>query len=270
MKKKNGYQVDVFPRNRQIIVESISASKYFNHVTGITDADVTKSLQIFENYRKKTGEQLSFTAWFMRCVAKAASEYPVIRTFRWKKWKSVIFDDVDIKCMIERVIDNRRIPIHYIFRKADKKSFEELHKELRAVQAKVEEKRREERKIKEKQRILQRLPIFFRRKFIWPSVIKNPFKHKEHLGVIGVSALGMFGKRMPGWIVPKTMHQTQFTIGSIVRKPVETKTGVKFKDFLNFSVTINHDIVDGGPGIDFAKRVVQLLQEGFELEKFAV
>jgi len=244
MKKRTGYQIDIFPRNRQIIAESISASKYFNHVTGITEANVTKSLRIFKGYREKTGEQLSFTAWFMRCVAKAASEFPIIRTFRWKKWKSVIFDDVDIKCMIDRVINNRRIPIHYIFRKADKKSFNKLHQELREVQAEVEERRAGEKKIKERQRVLQKLPIF--------------------------CALGMFGKKMNGWIVPKTMHQTQFTIGSIIRKPVETKTGVVFKDFLNFSITINHDIIDGGPAVDFTKRVVGLLQEGFELEQFNI
>ena len=267
MTKKISHQIDLFPKNRQLIVEAINMSKYYNHIVGFMDADVTDAVKIFADYKEKSNESISFTAWIMRCIAKAASENKIVQTFRWKKWKTVTFDDVDIKCMIEREIGGRKIPIHYIFREADKKTFKELNQELRKIQTKIEEKREKEQKIKNRQQLLMRIPYFIRR-IVWHSIMTNPFKNKENLGTIGLSTVGTFAKGLDGWAYSKTPHQTQFLIGAIIKKPIPKGDSFEFRDFLNLTVTMNHDIVDGGPAVKFARRVSELIEASFELEEF--
>lgn len=262
------YEIDSFPKNRDIIIDALKMSKYYNHIVGIMEVDVTKALKVFEDFKEENGERLSFTAWIMKCIAKAASEHKVIQTFRYKRRKTVIFDDVDIKCMVERKIKGRNVPIHYIFRKVDKKSFSELHEEMRQVQKKVEERRAAEKKVKKRQKFLMRIPKFIRQKLIWGNVMKNPFKVKKHLGTIGVSAIGMFGKGMRGWAIPMTPHQTQFMVGAIVKKPIYIdEDNWEFRDILNMVVSLNHDTVDGGPAVRFAKTLTELMENAFGLDE---
>lgn len=267
MAKENSYTVGVFPKNRDIVVEAVSMSKYYNHVMGFIDADVTEAVKIMDNYKKKTGETISLTAWVMRCMAICASEIPETRTFRWRKRKTVIFDDVDIKCMIEREVRGKKIPMHYMFRKSDKKSFKQIQDELREIQKKVDEKRKDERKQKRKQNILLKLPRFIRR-IGWHLIMTNPFKTKKNLGVLGVSSLSKFGKGMTGIVQVKTMHQTHCLVGSIHKKPIVINDKIEIRDLLSLSLSFNHDIVDGGPAVDFARRLMELLSQAFELDEF--
>ncbi|MFW9924885.1 MAG: 2-oxo acid dehydrogenase subunit E2 [Candidatus Thorarchaeota archaeon] len=247
------YFVDEFPKNRDIIVEALEMAKYYNHITGIMELDVTLALEKMNKFKEKNGDQLSFTAWMMKCIAQAASEHKIIQTFRKGRRKSIVFNDVDIKCMVEKKINGRNIPLHYIFRKVNEKSFMELHNEMRTVQQKAEETRKGEKKVKKRQSNIMKLPKFVRM-IIWHFIMTNPFRVKKNLGTIGVSAIGMFGKGMRGWAIPKTMHQTQFMLGAIVKKAVpHPEKGYEFRDILNATIKINHDLVDGGPAVRFAQ-----------------
>ena len=87
--------------------------------------------------------------------------------------------------------------------------------------------------------------------------------------MIGISSVGMFVKEIHGWVIPRTPHQTQILIGAIVKKPKpKGNDGIEWRDFLNITVTINHDVLDGGPGVDFARRIRELMTNCFELEEF--
>jgi pyruvate/2-oxoglutarate dehydrogenase complex dihydrolipoamide acyltransferase (E2) component len=264
MTKKKNYRVGVFPKNRDIIVDAASMAKYYNHVYGILDVDVTKAVEKMERYFAETGVKLSLTAWVMRCLAVAATEFVQIRTFRYRKRKTIIFDDVDIKCMVERKIEGRRIPIHYMFRKADKKSFMELHKELREVQRKAKDRTKKDRKQKRTQKLIMSMPKFIRR-LIWHFVMTNPFRNVKNLGIMGVSSVGKFGKGMTGYVIPKTMHQTQCLIGAIMKKIIPTENGHETRDVIGLTLTFNHDMIDGGPAVDFAKRLSELMKMAFEI-----
>lgn len=269
MAKEDSYTVGVFPKNRDIVVEAVSMSKYYNHVMGFIDAEVTKAVEIMNNYKEKTGETVSLTAWVMRCMAIAASEIPEIRTFRWKRRKTIIFDDVDVKCMIEREIDGKKIPIHYMFRKADKKNFKEIQEELKLVVQKVEERRKDEQKQKRKQNFLLKIPRFIRM-IAWHLIMTNPFRTKKNLGVVGISSLSKFGRGMTGIVKVKTMHQTHCLVGSIHRKPVVIDEKIVIRDLCSLSLSFNHDIVDGGPAVNFARRMMELMSQAFELDAFKV
>jgi pyruvate/2-oxoglutarate dehydrogenase complex dihydrolipoamide acyltransferase (E2) component len=269
MAKEVSYTVGVFPKNRDIVVEAVSMSKYYNHVMGFIEADVSKAVEIMDNYKKKTGETISLTAWVMRCMALVTSEIPETRTFKWRRRRTVTFDDVDVKCMIEREIEGKKIPIHYLFRKADKKSFKELQEELRSVVKKVEESRKDEKKQKRKQNILLKIPRFIRM-IAWHFIMTNPFRTRKNLGVVGISSLSKFGRGMTGIVKVKTMHQTHCLVGSIHRKPVVVDDKIVIRDLCSLSLSFNHDIVDGGPAVNFARRISELMSQAFELDEYKV
>ena len=129
-----------------------------------------------------------------------------------------------------------------------------------------EEKRRGEKKIKRFQGNIMMFPKFFR-KIVWHSVMTNPMNVKKHLGTIGVSALGMFGKGIHGWAIPRTPHSTQLLLGAVVKKPVVTDDDqIVIRKVLNVTVSFNHDVVDGAPAVRFVKTLQELTNSAFDLD----
>ncbi|NHJ04656.1 MAG: dihydrolipoamide acyltransferase [Candidatus Heimdallarchaeota archaeon] len=271
MKKSGTYSVEGFSVGRQIIAEACTQAKYYNHIIGLSEMDVTKATDIIEKHKEKTGERLSFTSWAMKCVAQAVTEYKVVQTFRVKrKKKLIVFDDVDIKANVEKDdIDGKKIPVVYTIRKANEKSFEEIQEEIRMAQKYDEDKREKEAKIKKQQRNLMRLPVWFREFFIWRSIMRDPFKIKKNFGTIGVTAMGMFGKGLYGWAVPKTMHSTTVALGAIIKRPiVDENNKIVIKKILPVTTEFNHDIVDGGPAVRFVARLYELMEQAYGLENY--
>lgn len=260
------YKKGDFPKNREIIIDALDVSKYYNHIIGLFELDVTNAMQVFDDYKKK-GKPLSFTSWMIKCIAQAVSEQKTIQTMRKGKKKIITFDDVDIKCIVEKDTANgNKIPIQYIIRKANEKSFLDIQAEIRAAQKYKEERSSGEKRIKKRQGSIMSLPKFLRN-IIWHTVMTDPFKVKKHLGTIGVSALGMYGNGMHGWAIPKTPHSTQFLLGSIIKKPVVTDDDqIVIRKVLNVTVSFNHDLVDGAPAVRFVSRLRELTNEAFQLQ----
>ncbi len=267
-KKKIGYTVVPFLKSRDIIVDALEQSKHYNHIYGIFEVDVTKANEIIKAHKEKTGERLSFTSWVGRCAAHAVSKHPVIHTLRKGQRKMIIFDDVDIKFMVEKETkDGDKVPIQYIVRRADKKSFIEIHNEIRKAQKYDEDAEEEDRKTKRKQKMLMRFPKFIRT-IIWNIVMSNPHSVRKNVGTMGMTAMGMYGKGIIGWAIPKTIHSTTIAVGAIVRKPVVIEEKIVIRDILHLTIEFNHDTVDGGPGVRFVKFLCDTLRDAFELEQF--
>jgi pyruvate/2-oxoglutarate dehydrogenase complex dihydrolipoamide acyltransferase (E2) component len=258
-----------YSKGRLMIAEATRQSKYYSHIQGILEVDVTRPLEIMETFDKKTGERISFTAWVIKCVAKAVTEFPIVQTFRFGRNKMLEFHDVDVKTNIEKNIDGRMIPLQYIIRKANEKSLREIHDEIRQAQKHTEDQRIRERKIKRQQRKLMRLPVWVR-SFFWRGIMTNPYKIKKNLGTIGVTAVGMFGQGLSGWIFPITPHSSTIAIGAIVKKPVYIENKFEPRDILHITIVVNHDVVDGGPAVRFGNRLQEIMKDAYGLDEFIV
>lgn len=270
MSEVERYRILRFSKTREMIAEATRQSKYYSHIQGILEVDVTKALEIMNKYREKTGERLSFTAWTIKCIAKAVTEFPVVQTFRVGRNKMIEFHDVDVKCNVEKMIEGKSVPIQYIIRKANEKSFKEIHDEIRKAQKyNKDDERVKERKIKRQQKQIMSLPKFIRN-FFWQSIMTNPFKIKKNLGTIGVTAMGMFGKGLSGWALPVTMHSTTFAIGAIVKKPVFIDNEFIPRDILHVTLVFNHDVVDGAPAVKFSNRMQEIMSSAYDLDDFVV
>jgi len=178
--------------------------------------------------------------------------------------KIVIFDDVDISVMVERVVGDRFFPVVFVVRKANKKSVREIHDEIRGAQVQTEDdylKKREARRAK----MLLSLPKFLRNFFFWRKIRKDPFFVKKYLGTIGVTSIGMYGKGASSWPIPTSLQPLFFALGGISRKPGVIGNKIEIREYLCMTILFDHDVVDGAPAARFIARLAELVENGFGL-----
>jgi 2-oxoacid dehydrogenases acyltransferase (catalytic domain) len=101
-----------------------------HRVYGLLEVDITIARQVIAAHKARTGEALSFTGY----LAHAVAENPLVQAYLKSRKHLVVFDDVDVGLMVEREIGGARAPMGYVIRRANHKSFREIHQEIRAVQ----------------------------------------------------------------------------------------------------------------------------------------
>jgi pyruvate/2-oxoglutarate dehydrogenase complex dihydrolipoamide acyltransferase (E2) component len=69
-------------------------------------------------------------------------------------------------------------------------------------------------------------------------------------GKLAVSSVGMFSKEAC-WFLPHGAPTVLLTVGSIVRRPVETEGGIEVREHLCLTLSFDHDVVDGSPAARF-------------------
>lgn len=235
---------------------SVAQRKHLIH--GLIEADVTEARTLLREYQAATGATLSFTAFVIFCVARATDEQKTIQAYRKGRRTLVVFDDVDVTTMIEREIDGRTQVVFHIVRAANTKSVLAIHQEIRAAQS-----RRSEGPQRAGVRIYNALPGFIRRMGIRIAA-HNPSLWKRFGGTVVVTAVGMFGKG-GGWGVPTTRNTLDVTIGGIGEKPRLRDGHIVQREYLNLTVSVDHDVVDGAPATRFASRLRELIESAYGL-----
>ena len=234
-----------------------------HRIYGLVEIDVTKARKFISENEMKTGEKLSFTAWVVKCVSQAVSEHREVQAFKKGKKKLIVFDDIDVGLIVERQVKSERIPIPYNVRKANEKSFRQIHDEIRRVQNPSEPVKFGE-SLPSSIRILLRLPGFLRKPFWW-KIRSDPFLKKNFLGTVAVTAVGMFGKG-GGWAIPVGLHPIVIALGGISKKSRDPVNPGEIGEYLSTTVMFDEEVSLGGPATRFLARLSELMQEGFRLE----
>ncbi|MFX1367217.1 MAG: 2-oxo acid dehydrogenase subunit E2 [Promethearchaeota archaeon] len=236
-----------------------------HRIYGLVEIDVTEARTFISENEEKTGEKLSFTAWVIKCIGQAVSEYREIQALRKGKTKLVIFDDVDVGMIVEKQTKSGKIPTQYCVRKANEKSFRQIHDEIRQAQKADSGERIVAGKRKSaSDSALRRLPGPFRRLF-WRKFRSDPFLRKQMMGTVGVTAVGMFGKG-GGWAIPVGLHPVVFALGGISNKLRDPSNPTNIGEFLNLTVMFDEEVTFGAPATRFLAKLSDLMQSGFGLE----
>jgi pyruvate/2-oxoglutarate dehydrogenase complex dihydrolipoamide acyltransferase (E2) component len=258
------YEEKPFPKMREMIVDTVEQGLRKHHTKGLIELDVTKGREYIRKHKEKTGEALSFTGWIVKCIAQAVNEHKHVQAMRKGK-KIVIFDDVDISVMVERVVGDRVFPVVFVVRKANKRSLREIHDEIRNAQVQTEDdyfQKKEARRAK----MLLSLPKFLRNFLFWRKVRKDPFFVKRYLGTAMVTSIGMFGKKgRTFWAIPTSLQPLSFTLGGISRKPGVIRNKIEIREYICMTILFDHDVVDGAPAARFIARLAELVENGFGL-----
>ena len=259
MKKAKGYRVEPFGFNRQMVTASAAVSKEKDTIHLVTDVDITLPRQLINEYLEKTKERLSLTGYVVSCLARTIAEFPQFNSFR-KGNKLLILDDLTVNVLFEREIDGENVPEGVGIQKTNKKTFRQINDELRSVQKMPVERLGSGSGAA----WIRFIPHFLLKMFV-RLASKNVAMQKRY-GVVGVTAVGMFGAGFM-WLIPLTAATVTVAIGSISKRPVIIDGNLQEHEFLCLTVSFDHDIIDGAPAARFTRRFSEILSSGKEISE---
>lgn len=263
MGKKHPYDIEPIPPMRRFSMDAGYLGRRRHIVHGLIEVDVTDARQFIQEHAQKTGEKLSFTAFIIHCLNRAIEEHPHLHAYRDWRNRLVIYKDINITSMFEVEFDGKKNPLPHVFRAANHKSFLQLHRELRAVQNQPHASQASRGTSSSFMRWFLYLPAFLRRAFYW-IVMRFPQSFREMSSPVMVTAVGMFGSG-GGWAITMPNFTLTVAVGGIVRKPGVYQDKIAIREFLDLTISIDHDVVDGAPAARFVQTFRTLLEGGYGL-----
>jgi pyruvate/2-oxoglutarate dehydrogenase complex dihydrolipoamide acyltransferase (E2) component len=261
------YQVVDLPPGRRIWLNTLEMSWPSHSIYGFVEVDVTVVRRSIAEHKERTGETLSFAGYLTFCLARAVDEDKSIQAYRKGDKQLVLFDDVNVGLMVENKAGEKRALMGYVVRAANRKTYREIHDEIRKVQSEPAPAGRG-------------MPSWFRSLMLlpWPlsklaiALVRMNGRRDPTIavsigGTVDITSVGMFGGGHSGWALTPTFHPVGLVVGSIAWKPVVVEGRIEPREILNLTVTFDHDIVDGGPATRFVRRLVELIESGAGLVK---
>jgi hypothetical protein len=107
------------------------------------------------------------------------------------------------------------------------------------------------------------LPAFLRRAF-YRIVMRMPHLLRRYSSTVLVTAVGMYGQG-GGWAITMPNFTLTVALGGIAEKPGVVEGKIEIREYLNLTLSIDHDIVDGAPAARFTRRFKELIETGYGL-----
>jgi pyruvate/2-oxoglutarate dehydrogenase complex dihydrolipoamide acyltransferase (E2) component len=256
------YHLVDLPPGRRLWINALGLSGPTHWMYGLLEVDVTVARQFIAEHRARTGEALSFTGFLVYCLARAVDENKEVQAYLKGRKQIVLFDDVNVGVMVEHKAGEKRALMGHIVQSAQRKTYREIHQEIRTVQS-------------EPAPASRGMPTWFRSAMLlpWPmsrlvkammaiATRRDPTIRVSASGTVFVTAVGMFGKGHSGWGIATTPHSLGLVVGSIAWKPVVVEGRIEPREILNLTVLFDHDVVDGAPATRFVRRLVELIESG--------
>lgn len=265
------YQVVDFSPDRRFIANLLNLTWAGKHsMYGLLEADVTGPRRILRERAAQTGEQISFTGYLALCLARAVEEHPAVQALRKGRARLVLFDDVDVGIMVERTVGDERVVHGAVIRRANHKTLCDIHREIRAAQAAPPQANGRAAAWVQSALLLP-WPLSRLAGTLLRAVMRrDPTISAAIAGTVGISSVGMFGKDHGGWGIAPTMHPLDLIVGGTVWKPRVTAGRIAPRELLSLTLAFDHDVVDGAPAARFARRLVELIESGYGLDKEVV
>ncbi|MFP4151900.1 MAG: 2-oxo acid dehydrogenase subunit E2 [Alkalispirochaeta sp.] len=255
-----------FPLSRIATYDVGVIGRKKHHITGLLEIDVTTARERLRRLRRN-GTPISFTAWAVKSIAITAEQIPEVHGVRAGRRRRVVFQDVDIALMVERVVDNSPVPLPVLLRGCATSSLTEIDSRITGAMTQTVDGAGDYQLGRRRSTLL--VELFYRlpqilRVWIIRRIMSNPERRKKMMGTVIVTSVSA-GVRIPGWIIPKSIHNLVIGLGSVVRKPRVVHDQVVPRDVLHLTVMFDHDVVDGAPAARFVSRLVKTLETAAEL-----
>ncbi len=255
----DSYKVFPFPKSRRFALDAGYLGRRRHIVHGLLEIDVTGARQRIADHKEKTGERLSFTAYIINCLAEAVAGDREVQAYRDWRGRLVIYDHVNINTMVEVVKGDCKVPMPYIIKAADLKTYRQIHNEIRGTQV--------DHEATLKSGFMDWflfLPGFVRR-FFYRFVMRFPQSFRKYSSSVLVTAVGMFGKG-GGWGIPLPNFPLTVTLGGIAEKPGVVDGRIEIREYLDVTLSFDHDIIDGAPAARFTNHFRELVEDCFALD----
>lgn len=258
--------VDLSP-TRRIWLNTLEMTWPAHSIYGLLEVDVTAIRRFIAAHKARTGETMSFTGYLTYCLARAVAEDTTVQSYLKGGKQVVIFDDDDVGLMVEGQAGNKRALMGYVVRAANRKTYREIHDEIRAVQSAPVPAD-------------HGMPAWYRSIMLlpWPLsslakaalggvIRRDPSIGVAMAGTVGITSVGMFGGGHSGWGLTPSTLSLSLVVGGASTKPVLLAGRVEPREMLNLTVAFNHDVIDGAPATRFTRRLVELIESGYGLDE---
>jgi pyruvate/2-oxoglutarate dehydrogenase complex dihydrolipoamide acyltransferase (E2) component len=258
--------VDLTP-GRRAWLNTLDLAWSTHSVYGLLEVDVTVARRFIAEHKARTGEILSFTGFLAFCLARAVDENKAVQAYRKGRKQLVLFDDVDVGILVERKIGEQAALMGHVIRSANRKTYREIHQEIRSVQSEPVPRGRG-------------MPTWYRSAMFlpWPlsklvkallgmAMRRDPTIPVSMAGTVDITSVGMFGGGHSGWGLTPTGTSLGLVVGGIAWKPAVVEGRIVPREILNLTLVFDHDVIDGAPAARFARRLVELIESGYGLDK---
>jgi pyruvate/2-oxoglutarate dehydrogenase complex dihydrolipoamide acyltransferase (E2) component len=263
--KTGAYHVVDLTPGRRIWINTLDAPSPKHAIYGLLEVDVTAAQQLISGHEERTGELLSFTGFLIYCLTCAVNENKEVQAYLKGRSQLILYDEVSVGMMIEHSDGGKKALMGHIIRGAERKTYREIHEEIRRVQAEPAPPNRG-------------MPGWFRSAMLlpWPlinlvkaflntTIYRDPAVRAATSGTVMVTAVGMFGKGHSGWGITTSPHSLSLVVGSMAWKPAVVDGRIQPRQMLNLTLVFDHDVVDGAPAARFTSRLVELIERGHGL-----
>jgi pyruvate/2-oxoglutarate dehydrogenase complex dihydrolipoamide acyltransferase (E2) component len=251
------------PKARRFMQEAIRSTHHKPMMHGLIEVDITNARERLLNRKARTGESPSFTAFIIGCLGRAVDENKEVHALHKGRNRLVLFADVDVLTWTDRDIAGHSVVLPCIVRAANRKSFEEIHREIRDAQV------NDPRKIDVGgAKASQILPTWLYRPYF--SLVTRvgkwfPLGWKKAWGTVTLTAVGMIGKGAGWGIPPSSPSITWITVGGIGDKQQHADPLAATREYLSLTVSFDHNMIDGAPAARFTDRFKELIEAGYGL-----
>ncbi len=244
-----------YPPTRQLMVDGGRMGRQKHTVHGLVEFDITTARETIRQHNLKSGENISFSAFFLACLGKAIDADRQMHAYRSWRNQLITFDEVDVNMLFEVEENGEKTIRPHIMRGVNKMGVKEIQQEISDFQA-------GHGSSEESQFInwFVRLPGFLRRLFFL-VLFGSPRLIKQYYGTVLVTSIGMFGSGS-GWGIPVPNHTLQLTLGGVGEKPGVVNHKIEVRTYMSVTISFDHDIVDGAPVARFIQRLKKLVEKG--------
>jgi 2-oxoglutarate dehydrogenase E2 component (dihydrolipoamide succinyltransferase) len=225
-------------RMRKMIAQRMVDSKRISpHVTSFVEADVTNIVywrnRVKSEFKKREGDNITFTPIFIEAVAKAIKDYPMINV-SVDGDRILVKKDINIGMAVALPSGNLIVPV---IRNADQLNIVGLTRKVNDLAKRARENK------------------------LLPDELSG--------GTFTISNVGSFGNVMGTPIIMQPQVGI-LALGAVQKKPavIETPLGdtIGIRHMMFLSHSYDHRVVDGSLGGMFVRRVADYL-EGFDLDR---
>jgi pyruvate/2-oxoglutarate dehydrogenase complex dihydrolipoamide acyltransferase (E2) component len=218
---------------------------------GLFDVDISTARRLLSQH----DPPLSFTAFVIASLGRAAALHPEVHAYRDWRGRLVQHRHVDVQTLIEVPTSGGPFGLVHVVRDADIRSVTDVSNEIRTVRADANSTR-SGHLLETLAPSLGRVPGLYRAMYAAMSRSR-----RVHLasGTVQVTAVGMFADGGGFAIAPATLASLSLVVGGISRRPRAVGDHIEVREVLDLTLTIDHNVVDGGPATRFAADLRHLL-----------
>lgn len=249
------------PASRKAVTAAIGAGRRIAPIHGLLGLDVTEARRRIE----LSPEPLSFTAFVVASVGRAAAAHPEVHAYRDWRGRLVVHHFVDVTTIVEVARADGSFPLAHLIGDADVRSVADITTEIRRVQADPAGSP-SGTKLERTRPAVLRIPGAFR--LLYAAMARSP-RMRQMAGTVSVTAVGMFGDGGGFGIAMPTVATLGIVVGGISERPLVVDGAVEARQVLDLTVTVDHNVVDGAPAARFVQDLRRLIESAAVLAEGA-